>query len=205
MNKKNYGFVNEIMQEESEILRKEGHNVYVIPEGGSTTLGIWGYISFVDELLNQVDPKKTGGILMAAGTGGTAAGVLAGFARHNLNMKVYAVNVLYREKDIKKKILQLAEGAVIDYKLSYEVNPDNLVVLDGYSEEGYKKISRSKLELVRRFFSETGILLDPAYTGKAFCAYHDNFLMKNKKTNILFLHSGGLYGVFGRRSEYLAE
>ena len=63
MNKKNYGFVNEIMQEESEILRHKGHNIYVIPEGGSTTLGIWGYISFVDELLNQVDPKKIGGIL----------------------------------------------------------------------------------------------------------------------------------------------
>ena len=54
---------------------------------------------------------------------------------------------------LTKKILQLAQGAVIDYKLPYEVNPENLVVLDGYSEEGYKKISRSKLELIRRFFS----------------------------------------------------
>lgn len=205
LNKKNYGFVNEIMQEESEILHQQGHNVYVIPEGGSTTLGIWGYISFVDELLSQVQPFKMDGILTAAGTGGTAAGLLAGFAQHNLNAKVYAVNVLYGEKDIRKKILQLAQGVVIDYKLSGEVNPDNLVVLDGYSEEGYKKISRSKLELVRRFFRETGILLDPAYTGKAFFAYHDNFFKGNKRSNILFLHSGGLYGVFGRRIEYLAE
>ncbi len=205
MNKKNYGFVNEIMQEESEILRHKGHNIYVIPEGGSTTLGIWGYISFVDELMNQVDLKKIDGILTAAGTGGTAAGLLAGFAQHNLTAKVYAVNVLYREKEITKKILQLAQGAVIDYNLPNDVNPENLIVLDGYSEEGYKKISRSKLDLIRRFFMETGILLDPAYTGKAFCAYHENFLLKNKKTNILFLHSGGLYGVFGRRSEYLAE
>ena len=205
MNNKNYGFVNEIMQEESEILRRKGHNVYVIPEGGSTTLGIWGYISFIEELLDQRGQKKVDGILTAAGTGGTAAGMLTGLAQHKLDTKVYAVNVLYREKDIRKKILQLAQGAVIDYKLGYEVNPDNLVILDGYSEEGYKKINRSKLDLIRKFFRETGILFDPAYTGKAFFAYHQNFLMENKKTNILFLHSGGLYGVFGRRNEYLAD
>ncbi len=205
LNKKNYNFVNEIMQEENEILTEKGHNVYVIPEGGSTTLGIWGYISFVKELLSQTDITKTGGILTAAGTGGTAAGILAGLAQNNLSLKVYAVNVLYPENIIRKKILQLAQGAVLDYKLPKEVNPDNLVILDGYSEEGYKKISRNKLGLVKKFFRETGVLLDPAYTGKAFYAYHDNYLVKNNKVNILFLHSGGLYGVFGRRNEYLAD
>ena len=204
MNKRNYDFVNEIMQEESEILRSKGKNVYVIPEGGSTTLGIWGYISFVDELSKQIELKKLNGILTAAGTGGTAAGILAGLAQHKTDIKVYAVNVLYDKDIIRKKILQLAQGVVLDYKLSREVNPDNLVILEGYSEEGYKKITKGKLQLVKRFFRETGILPDPAYTGKAFCAYYDNFIKKNSKSNVLFLHTGGLFGVFGRRKEYLS-
>ncbi len=204
LNKKNYDFVNEIMQEESQILRGKGHNVYVIPEGGSTTLGIWGYISFVEELADQIAAAKIDGILMAAGTGGTAAGILAGLAQNALNIKVYAVNVLYPEEIIRKKILQLARGVVIDYKLPEEIDPDKLVILDGYSEEGYKKINRNKLGLIKRLFTETGILLDPVYTGKAFFAYHHNFFSKSKKANIIFLHTGGLYGVFGRRNEFLS-
>ncbi len=204
MNRKNYDFVNEIMQEESEILRDRGKNVYVIPEGGSTTLGIWGYISFVEELSRQIDMNRINGILLAAGSGGTAAGILAGLAHMKVNTNVYAVNVLYDEKTIRKKIIQLAQGAVMDFKLQKEINPDNLKVLIGYSNEGYKKITKSKLELMNEFFRETGILLDPAYTGKAFCAYYENFVQKNKKSNILFLHTGGIFGIFGRRKEYIS-
>ena len=71
LNKKNYLNVNEIMKEESNSLARKGSRVYVIPEGGSTTLGIWGYISFINELKLQTDLSKVNGILSAAGTGGT--------------------------------------------------------------------------------------------------------------------------------------
>ncbi len=204
MNKKNYDFVNEIMQEESEILRKKDTNVYVIPEGGSTTLGIQGYVSFIDELSLQIKWKDIDGILLAAGTGGTAAGILAGLAKNNINKSVYVVNVLYKENVIRKKILQLAHGAVMEFNPGTEINPENLSVLNGYSEEGYKKIDREKVELVNKLFRETGILLDPAYTGKAFYAYYYNFLLRKKKSNVLFLHTGGLFGVFGRKREYIS-
>lgn len=202
MNRKNYGFVNEIMQEESEILRSRGKNVYVIPEGGSTTLGIKGYISFVDELAKQTDLSKLDGVLLAAGTGGTAAGILAGLAQRKNNVNVYAVNVLYNKSVITKKITQLAQAAVLDFRLKNEVKPERLTILDGYSEEGYKKITENKLQLISKFFKETGILLDPAYTGKAFCGYYENFIQKNKKAKVLFLHTGGIFGVFGRTKAY---
>lgn len=204
MNKKNYDFVNEIMQEESEILTGKGKRVFVIPEGGSTTLGIWGYISFIEELRRQIDMNILKGILVAAGTGGTAAGILAGLAQNNFSTKVYAVNVLYDADIIRKKILQLARGVILDFKLKKEINPDNLEILDGYSTEGYKRINRNKLELINKFFRETSILLDPAYTGKAFCGFYENFIQKNKNLKVMFLHTGGIYGVFSKRREYLS-
>lgn len=204
MNKKNYDFVNEIMQEESEIMSGNGKKVFVIPEGGSTTLGIWGYISFIEELTKQIDLKNIDGILIAAGTGGTAAGILAGLALYNFKLKVYAVNVLYPKDVIRKKIMQLAEGVNLDYKLKSKINPEQLQIMNGYSDEGYKKINKNKLELINKFFRETGILLDPAYTGKAFYAYHENFIQKHRRSKILFLHTGGLFGVFGKRREYLS-
>ena len=157
----------------------------------------------MNELKDQIDLNKLEGINVAAGSGGTAAGLLVGAALLKLDLKIFAVNVLYTETEIRKKILQLAEGCILDYKLPCKINGNNLELLSEYSIEGYKKISEDKLNLITKFARSSGILLDPAYTGKAFKAYYDHFLLKNKGMKVLFLHTGGLFGVFGRRQEYL--
>lgn len=204
LKKDEYSNVNEIMFEERQRLLKKGKNAYVIPEGGSTTLGIWGYISFMQELNKQIDLKKIDGVLTAAGSGGTSAGLLLGSAWLNDNLKIYSVNVLYSKSIIQNKIIRLAEAANLEYKLHANVNPDNLIILDGYSSEGYKNISLSKLKIIRQFYKQTGILLDPAYTGKAFAAFNDHFLSE-KNERVLFVHTGGLFGVFGKRKQYLTS
>jgi len=204
LNKKEYSRVNEIMFEERKKLLKKGKNVYVVPEGGSTTLGIWGYISFMEELSRQIDLKKMGGILIAAGSGGTAAGLMLGSSLLKLNLKIYAVNVFYSEGVIRNKITQLAEAGNLDYKLGLKVNNDNLVILGGYSDEGYKNISSDKVRVIKSLFRKTGILLDPTYTGKAFAAFHDNFLGKRRE-KVLFVHTGGFFGIYAKRKKYLTS
>ena len=77
------------------------------------------------------------------------------------------------------------------------------MILDGYSAEGYKSIADNKLKLIKEFFQSSGILLDPTYTGKAFYAYHENFLKGKRKSNIMFLHTGGIFGIFSKRRKYL--
>ena len=204
LNKKNYSEVNEIMYEEKDAMQHLGKRVYVIPEGGSTTLGVLGYVSFVEELSKQVNLKNIKGICVAAGTGGTAAGIFAGAAVMKLNLKVYAVNVLYSKDEIESKIINLAEGALLDFKLKGKINKENLVILDGYSAEGYKNITDKKLKLIKDFAQTTGIIFDPAYTGKAFTAYYENFLSKGKGKKVIFLHTGGLFGVFDKKKKYLS-
>ena len=203
LNKKEFLNVDEIMTEERVRLVKKGKRVYVIPAGGSSTLGIWGYISFINELKKQIDLKNIDGIFSACGSGGTAAGLLVGASVNRLNFKIYAVNVLFTKDDIKKKILQLAEGAVLDYNLPCKINENYLEIIDGYSTEGYKNISDNKIKIVTEFARETGILLDPAYTGKAFYAYNDLVLSKGKGKRIIFLHTGGIFGTFPKRNEFL--
>ena len=204
LNKKNYSEVNDIMYEERDAMQHLGKRVYVIPEGGSTTLGILGYVSFVEELGKQANLKSIKGICLAAGTGGTAAGILTGAAMMKLNLKVYAVNVLYPKEEIETKIMHLAEGAVMDFKLRAKIKKENLVILDGYSAEGYKSITDKKLKLVKDFAQSSGIILDPAYTGKAFSAYYENFLSKGMGKKVIFLHTGGLFGVFDKKKKYLS-
>lgn len=205
LSKKDYQNVNDIMFEEKAKLSRKGLKVYVIPEGGSTTLGIWGYISFMKELKNQIDLRKISGILTASGSGGTSAGLLAGTALLNLDINIYAVNVAYSKEEIRRKILFLAEGAVLDYNLKCNIPQKNLIILDGYSTEGYKNISDDKLKLIVKFAQRSGIILDPAYTGKAFTAYYENFISTNKGMQNIFVHTGGLFGAFSKRKEYLSN
>jgi D-cysteine desulfhydrase len=203
LNKEQYDKVNEIMFDERLLLLKKKKNAYVLPEGGSTTLGIWGYINFINELNKQINLKSIDSIVAASGSGGTAAGMLVGAALNKLDIKVVAVNVLYKKVELTKKILQLAEGCILDYKLNCKINPENLVILDGYSKEGYKNITQSKIKLIKKFATETGLLLDPAYTGKAFTAYYEKYLKTGKGKKNIFVHTGGLFGVFSRTKEFL--
>jgi D-cysteine desulfhydrase len=203
LNKSEFEVVDDLMTEERRKLIKKGKRVYVIPAGGSSTLGIWGYISFMNELKKQIDLKNINGIFSACGSGGTAAGLLVGAALNKSKMKIFAVNVLHSKEDIRKKILQLAEGVILDFKLPCNIAESNLEIIDGYSKEGYKNISDQKLKLITEFARTTGILLDPTYAGKAFCAYDELVINQGRGNHIIFLHTGGIFGALPKRNEFL--
>jgi D-cysteine desulfhydrase len=202
LSKEEYENVSSIMSRQKEEFARKGKRVYIIPEGGSSPWGIWGYVDFVRELVEKNKMNKVKGILTAAGTGGTAAGILIGNAVYNTNFKVFAVNVLYDEKTIKEKIFSLVEDFAETFNFKKKVNLGNLEIMDGYSREGYKNIDDEKIGLIKEFFQSTGILLDPAYTGKAFTAFSENFLHR-KVSDVMFLHSGGIFGVFGKSKRFL--
>ncbi len=203
LSKSEYDNVIPIMLKESKRLQKRGKKVYILPAGGSTPLGIWGYINFMEELSEQVDLKKAKGILSAAGSGGTSAGMLLGTTMLELNLKIYGVNVVDDAETTREIIIELVETCIEEYNLKVKVDYRNLEILECYSAEGYKSIADNKLKLIKEFFQSSGILLDPAYTGKAFYAYHENFLKGKKKNNIMFLHTGGIFGIFSKRRKYL--
>ncbi len=203
LSKKEYDNVNNIMLKESKRLQKKGHKVYITPSGGSTPLGLWGYINFINELNEQKQLSKIKGLASAYGSGGTAAGMLLGSAMIGSNVKIYVVNVLDTPEFVRAKITELVEDAISDYKIDVKVNYNNLILLDGYSEEGYKNITNEKLKIIKEFYQSTGILLDPTYTGKAFYAYYENFLKDKKSSNVMFIHTGGIFGVFPKRKKYI--
>jgi len=202
LNKEQFMNVREIMKKDAEEIKDK--NVYIIPEGGSSPIGIWGYIHSMSELYHLLDNRKINGILTAAGSGGTAAGLLIGSKLFGIPLKVFAVNVLYSKKQLEETVFNLVEQTCKIYKLKLEIKKSDLEILDGYSQEGYKDISDDKMTLIKDFAFETGILLDPTYTGKAFKAYYDNFLVNKKSSNTIFLHSGGLFGIFSKKEKYLS-
>ena len=203
LNKKDYQNVDEIMEIERQRYKRNNKKAFVIPSGGSSPLGIWGYINFVKELSEQREIKKLDGILLANGSCGTAAGILVGSALLGIDLKVYSVNVLMTKEEVFSDTEKLVLECIKNFNLDIKVNFRNLNILDGYSKEGYKKITAEKIEVIKQFFRETGILLDPTYTGKAFVAYYENFLKNKKNSKIMFLHTGGIYGAFAKKNKYL--
>lgn len=203
LSKEEFFNVDEIIIREKEKFEKKGIKVYDVPAGGSSPLGIWGYINFVNELNSQIDIKNIKGIFASSGSGGTAAGLLVGVSMLNLNLKILAVNVLLSKKELQDYIFSIADECVKKYKLNIKIKKENLEIIDGYSSEGYKNILPEKINIIKLFAHQSGILFDPTYTGKAFFAYNDLFLKGKKSSKILFVHTGGIFGVFSKRKDYL--
>ncbi|MCF8243237.1 MAG: pyridoxal-phosphate dependent enzyme [Melioribacteraceae bacterium] len=199
-----YAGVNKLMSAEKEKFEKEGKKVYIIPEGGSSELGIWGYVNFVDEISNQIDTSWFDGIVLAAGTDGTAAGILIGLATNNINWKVHIVNVLYNPSILQDKIEKMINGFAGRFGLDAGNIINRLEFHNGYSSLGYNRMSFENVSLVKRFAQSSGIILDPVYTGKAFKCYNDEFLVPGKSEKNLFLHTGGIFGAMIKSSNYFA-
>lgn len=166
-------------------------STYIIPEGGSNALGSWGYVSAFEEIVSQGDFNH---IFHATGSGGTAAGLLAGRAITKSNAQVHTINVCDDEDYFKMRIF----GILDDFEQKYEikVQREDFRIHDGFVGEGYAMASDQLISQIKSLCSDTGILLDPVYTGKAFFGMHEVIKREHISGKVLFLHTGGAFANF---------
>ncbi|KDP23066.1 hypothetical protein JCGZ_01161 [Jatropha curcas] len=182
-----------------EKLLKEGKKPYVIPAGGSNTIGTWGYIEAIKEIEQQVlasnERLKFDDIVVACGSGGTVAGLSLGSWLGTLKAKVHAFSI-YDEPDYFYNFVQeLLDG------FGAGVNSHEIVNIQDAKGLGYAKNTSDELKFVQEVATATGIILDPVYSGKA--AYG---MMKDMAENprkwegrkILFIHTGGFLGLYDK-------
>lgn len=74
-------------------LEAQGGRPYAIPVGGSNAVGTWGYLSFAEELGAQIRGRGFTDIVLATGSGSTAAGVALGNRLAGLGLRVHAYTV----------------------------------------------------------------------------------------------------------------
>ncbi len=156
-------------------------NPYMIPEGGSTALALQGVAEMVFEVASQLG-GMTDFIATAAGTGGTAAGILSA------GVDVLAFSALKGGDFLREDIQQF----VIECK-----NPGNLTLLTDYHFGGYAKWNHELLAFMQDFRSEFGIQLEQVYTAKMFYGLFDLIQKGYFKpgTTIVAVHTGGLQGL----------
>jgi D-cysteine desulfhydrase family pyridoxal phosphate-dependent enzyme len=191
----------QVMAGVADELRARGRTPYVMPEGGSNGLGTWGYIEAVRELADQLEDlgEEVDDIIVACGSGGTAAGVALGVRLSGLNAKVHAVNVCvdapYFYTYVNKIFSEL--GAALRAE-------EVLDIMDGYVGLGYARNTTEELAYIRDVARQTGIILDPVYTGKAMCGLRSEFASHRDRfqgRRLLFIHTGGLFGLYDKLGE----
>jgi L-cysteate sulfo-lyase len=185
-------------------LRAAGEAVYVIPGGGSNTVGALGYVSCAQELMLQADDLglRIDRVVTATGSAGTQAGLVVGLEGMNANVPVLGIGVrLPREKQ-EENVYRLAQATADYTRVKGGIRRDAVVANCDYVGAGYGVPTDSMGEAVRLMAQEEGILLDPVYSGKAMAGLIDLIRKEMLKANetIVFLHTGGAVGLFGYRT-----
>ena len=158
-------------------LRKEFESFYLIPEGGTNNLAIKG----CEEILTKNDVDFDF-ICCSIGTGGTISGLINSTGE---DQQVLGFPSL-KGDFLKNEIVKFA------YKSNWRLVHD-------YHFGGYAKVTVELIEFINAFKKNTGIPLDPVYTGKMMFGIFDlmdkGFFSKGSK--VLALHTGGLQGIQG--------
>ncbi|RXP51470.1 1-aminocyclopropane-1-carboxylate deaminase/D-cysteine desulfhydrase [Lutibacter sp. HS1-25] len=161
-----------------ENLQQKFGDFYLIPEGGTNIFAVKGCEEILTENDDQYDI-----ICSAIGTGGTISGIINSTKKNQEVIGFPSLKGDFLENEIKKYISE---------EKKWHINTQ-------YHFGGYAKISEELITFINKFKSETGIPLDPVYTGKMMFGIVD--LIKNdyfkKGRKILAIHTGGLQGIDG--------
>jgi 1-aminocyclopropane-1-carboxylate deaminase/D-cysteine desulfhydrase-like pyridoxal-dependent ACC family enzyme len=163
-----------------------GKKTLLLMPGGSNSLTTIGYVNCLLEIADQLAELKQPepqALFAAAGTGGTAAGLLAGlclekrFAQTNLHaVRVVQPAILNEERICKLaatslKLLARLEKQIVPVQAS--ALDQRLTLEDGYLGAGYGFSSGKTREACQLFKELEGIELEECYTAKAAAALID--------------------------------
>jgi D-cysteine desulfhydrase family pyridoxal phosphate-dependent enzyme len=173
-----------------------------VDPGGSNPTGTMGYVAGGRELADQLEIRSLSPaqIVVAASTGGTAAGLALGLASAGVDAPVTAVAV-YRDAGHTAAVV---DGLLAATAAPLGVDPaiarwtvDGSALGDGYGIE-----TEASHEAVTTLARTEGVLLDPVYTAKAFAALLASLPTLDPDADVVFVHTGGQPGLFAYADSY---
>eukprot|EP01126_Amoeba_proteus_P029058 TRINITY_DN2863_c0_g1_i2.p1 TRINITY_DN2863_c0_g1~~TRINITY_DN2863_c0_g1_i2.p1 ORF type:complete len:393 (+),score=75.86 TRINITY_DN2863_c0_g1_i2:78-1181(+) len=201
-----------LLETREKVMKEHGAvKPFLLPVGGSTIAGIFGYIEFIEELDSQIremtktDPEfKLDEIFFSCGSGGTAAGLAIGkYLCDSENLK----NVIltgYTACDspiyFHGHINQMLQLVGLQDETGQGVRSENLVNLVQSKGLGYAINTEEDLCVIKEIASTSGVILDPSYTGKALRQFINEERPTGRRS--LFIHTGGIFSVFGQSTAF---
>lgn len=188
------------MEELADALSAQGKKPYVIPVGGSNSIGALGYIAAMHELKTQMDiyDLEFDHIVFATSSGGTQAGMLVGAKLSGINSNLVAISIDQvpdgsSNFDYKKFVFEIAEQCIADLKVDLHISENDFPINYDFLGGGYGVVGDTERNAIRLMARTEGILVDPVYAGRALGGFislvRDGVFKKDEK--ILFWHTGG--------------
>ena len=188
--------VAEVVAEE----RDAGRVPYVIPVGGSSGVGVCGYIGGSAELVDQLEAMavRPSRLYYASGSRGTQAGLTLGARLCDASYRVYGVAVSAGEPEKIERAKRIANEAAVLLNLPERLDLADLFTDQNFIGEGYGIPTPEALEAMTLFARSEAIVLDPCYTSKAAAAMIDHIRRGeiDAGDTIVFLHTGGMPAIF---------
>lgn len=166
-----------------------------LPEGGNTLAAAQHCRRVSEEILQQAVWQAGRPLFVAvpAGSGCTAAGVIAGLGAAGQALVFPAAPYGVQEETLLETLRHLVAAPLPAFRLFPE-----------YGQEGFARLRPERLDFAVDFYLRTGILLDPIYTLKMMAGLFD--LLQNgffpAESVVVAVHTGGLQGWAGFRQRY---
>jgi D-cysteine desulfhydrase family pyridoxal phosphate-dependent enzyme len=185
-----------------------GKRIYFMPVGGHTPVGCLGYVLAAMELETQLRERgvERATIVTASGTGGTLAGLLAGFHLLKSQHQALGIDVGKLWRAFPESVAALASDICALLGEPHRFRADDVPLIERtYVGEAYARLTREGVEALRLVASTQGILLDPVYTSKAMAGLIA-LIRQGRWTrdqHVVFLHTGGAPALWAYDSRWL--
>lgn len=183
-------------------LRAAGKRPYVIPRGGATPVGDAAYVEASAELATQLgaldaDPSM---VVLATGSCGTQAGLIAGAAWLGASYRVMGILVSRPREEALPRLLALARSSARLLKLGATIRPRDVLVEDGFLGPGFGLASPEGDAALRLALTTEGLILDPVYTAKALAGLAGLVAggTISPTASVVFVHTGGEPALYAR-------
>ncbi len=184
-------------------LSEAGRHPYIIPVGGSNSVGSTGYVHAMMELMEQLDRDKIllDAIVFASSSGGTQAGLTLGARAAGFKGRVLGISIdqVKTGKGAFPPVLaRIANETAQRLDLPIRLKEDDFDLDCSFLGTGYAMPESLEFEAIKTLAMDEGIILGPVYTARAMGAMMD-LMAKGifpKGQNILFWHTGGAPEVF---------
>ncbi len=192
------------MQKVADQVAGLGRKAYVIPGGGSNTLGALGYVSCAEEILAQTHELgiRLDHIICASGSTGTHAGLICGLVGNNSHIPLTGINVRRTREEQEPNVHRLAQETAALLGINGGIPREAITALGDWVGPGYSLPTPEMVEAVQMLARVEGILLDPVYTGKAMAGLIG--LVRRgvfkKGEHVLFVHTGGSPALYAYQS-----
>ena len=197
----------QILEEVMKRAEQEGKAPYKIPYGGSSRVGMLGYVDAMHEL--RLEEEETGThfdwIVTASSSGGTQAGMILGAQVWGFKGRILGISIEDPAEELRATISRLVADCAKAEGFSDLPSEERILVDDHYNLLGYGVMGANEIQAISLFASQEGLLLDPVYTGRAAAGMIDlvskGFFKREDK--ILFWHTGGTPALFAE--PYLSQ